>query len=371
MENILQQRSIDYKNFHESVRQGDLEATKAFIEKYPRDKLAFNAEKESAIKIALKSQQFGVYELLIANRFKLGLKENFKKIVDEITENLTGNDPASARRKLRKIHIKHVKSSILLHVHDLIAMSKLSHDTNDAHRRILNEKIMRAFEEVNEFNQIEPVLKLAATAENLEIIFDFQRASVDHMDPTQHDRTFGTTYSVSASILIGAKRLNDEIQRFFVYGTLSHELCHFAMMLTYGNNCKPYHADDEENKLKFTVIVIRCKEVQPSGSIIVEVFDYAPDKWHAEMIVRAVHILAACKNDADSSISYQNSYPFLFDYFNNKCLVDIKQKIAEIETKKEETAMEVCFGPEQFEVMEHTVKKRYRSRNKKTIGIVS
>jgi Zn-dependent peptidase ImmA (M78 family) len=73
------------------------------------------------------------------------------------------------------------------------------------------------------------ILKIAAHCNDLNIVFDFERASVDQLDPTKDKTVCGTIYPVFAFIYIGAKGLLDEVQRFEVFGTIAHELCHFVM----------------------------------------------------------------------------------------------------------------------------------------------
>lgn len=197
MQKIIE-RASDYRSFHESVRKGDVENVKNFIDKYPLDKQVFNCERESAVAIALRSEKFEVYETLIVNGFRLGLKEMFEKIMEELDAKQMGDETAYAKReKLRQIHNKHVKNSTLNHLHNFNAKSKLSHNTDEAYRRELHERIAKAFEELNECAGLELVLKIVSTADNLQIIFDFHRVSVDHMDPTKHDNVFGSTYPLS------------------------------------------------------------------------------------------------------------------------------------------------------------------------------
>lgn len=183
------QRLRDIDSFHEDITDGDLESVKSFIERYPTEKQVLNSRGQSAITIALMSKQLIIYDELIKNGFKLGADENFQDIIKRVYEH-----DRRSKRQLRKIHKKYVKNSTLTHLLVLFAVSKLIHTTNDENRRACSERVMKAFEEINEVKWVEETLKIASKFKTLMIVFDFHRDSVDYMDPTANEGTRGSVY---------------------------------------------------------------------------------------------------------------------------------------------------------------------------------
>jgi predicted SprT family Zn-dependent metalloprotease len=298
------------------IVEGNLTQVRNFIETFPRDKLVYDEGNNSVVAIALRAKQFDIYELLLSQKFKLGPHEKFEEIMKELdaTETFVGSAMIK-RRRLREIHLKFVKESTLKHLYDLNLKSKLSHSTVDGNRRKYHELIWKAYEELNELKLIQPILKVVSADVNLQIIFDFDRPSVDHMDPTKHEFTFGTTYPSISCIYIGAKALLHGNLRFITYGTLAHELCHLAIMIVFGNECKPYRVRDEEMKNEFEEIVKLYENQENSERIISDVFGYPPDVWHAELIVRVPHVMAFYKDDDDKLMECQEKCSELFDYY--------------------------------------------------------
>lgn len=201
--------------------------------------------------------------------------------------------------------------------------SYLSHNTPNKKRRQFQEAIVKSFEELNEIKEIEPLLKFVATSTELRIIFDFSCDSVDLVDPFAPEDASGVTYCTENCITIGARGLLDEQQRFSVYGTLVHELCHFAMNLLYGSDRKPYHIDDELKRSKYQEIVEICCGKRNYEQLIALAFDcYPTGKWHCELIVRVPHLLAFYKNQpAKLEEVRKNSANFLFFISKKFCQI--------------------------------------------------
>lgn len=365
----FEERAQDYRLFHQSICNGDLENVKSFIEKYQSQKIVFNAYGESALKIALKSVQLEVYEVLIANGFKLGKSEKFDKIINKVL----GNDDEGflIKEKLRKIHVKYVKNSTLNHLIELNVKSKLTHTSDDQSRRSHHERIVKTYEELNEIKWINPILKIVSMIESLRIVFDFHRDSVNYMDPTKNQETKGAMYPFSAIVFIGAIFLLHDQKRFSVYAVLAHELTHIAMLLVYDNECKPYRAHDKERRAKFKQIIQASRRHKKAEQIISTVFDCYPEKmWDVELIVCVPQILASYKEYPEKLRYCQTNFNELFEFYEKKILPELYAKIAELEAQQEEIAIEEAVSfMEQFAVYE--AKKKAQIKTRTTLIIIS
>lgn len=282
----LRQRLEDYKQFFQSIQQGAKENVGKFIEFYPKSKFVFNSHHESALTIALKSDQLDMYEYLIAKGFWMGEHEKFDKIVGELTSQISLSEAVGKKRRLREIHQKYVVEPSLKHLHILKSKSKLSHDTDDENKTIYEDLIAKAFESLSKILWVKPILKIAANSYKLQLIFDFNRVSVEVMDPTKNRNIYGTTSLKHSRIFVGAKNLRNDQKRFGVYGSLVHELCHFVMNMLYKNDCKPYREIEGLKIFEFNKVVATCKLNKEKEEIIMRAYNCPQSKWHAELIVR-------------------------------------------------------------------------------------
>lgn len=322
---------------HSCIQFGDLSEVKKILATHHRDKHFYNSNFESAAATALKYQKDEIYELLIANGISLGPHEDMVEIID--------GQPARKKRKIRDIHRIFLKNVSEKHLTTLISCSRISHDSSAGDRRELLDLITKAFEDLNESSLIKSILKVVSTVKHLTIAFDFNRESVEHMDPMKTKLVAGTTYTNDAYVYIGAKGLrNDEnfsaeenaAKRCDVLGTLIHELTHFAINLVYQNHCKPYFADDDVRQEEFSEIVRQSQTREGSEEVIKSVFNcYTPDKWHAELIVRVPHLIAFYRSDEEKFFEVSDAFTELFDFFNEIILRDFEPEYPLLEAKHE------------------------------------
>lgn len=332
-------RLKDLKLLHENIIQGNLGEVKEFIKKYPRDRKALSKNNESAVAVAVKSNRLEVYELLLVNGFRLGPHEELSEILCEMDE------PPSKKRKkeLFEIHKRCAIDSQQKHLLVLRSKCRLIHSTPESKGEEFYGIIMKVLEELNTIEEIEPLMKTAACFDGLIIIFDFNRNFVDEIDPTKHDGVLGTTYSEESVITIGAKGLLDAATENKVQGTLAHELCHFAVNLTFSNNCKPFAKDDEGNSLRFNKVVEDCEAEKLEEEIISRVFNCKSQIWIAELIARAPHLLARYKNNPEKLQELRQIFKSLFDFYNQFVLPQIIKKLPDIEAKfKVKEINEIC-----------------------------
>lgn len=315
----------DSELLHKAVCRGDLHQIKSFCDKFPLEKHFYNIKSESAVTTAILSKQFEAFDLLISCGVSLGAHEDLEEILKRFE---ASQRPSNESQKLREILRRHFKDPNLGHVTKLINSSKLSQNTLKENLREYLDKIVEAFRDLNEIKQIEPLLKVVASAEDLSIVFDFQRDSVDHMDPTKKNNIHGTAYWSEGYIYIGARGLLNLGTRCHVLGTLAHELCHQAMQLVYKNHCTPYRGCDLERRKHFERILAACEEFNETEPLIKEVYGLPSSHRHIELIVRVPHLLALY-NDLDRSdrlMECESNFSDLFQFYEEIILVDLKRE---------------------------------------------
>lgn len=318
---------VSEREFHENIKAGNLTDVEIFLANYPPNQFVY-VKNESAVAVAVKSNQIEIYEALIARGLSLGPHERLNDLLKALP--LVNRTPT--KKRLRDIHKSYVKDPNLKHLTKLISKSKLAHDTPEFERRAILKLISQAFEDLNENLWIEAILKVVGTSESLHFFFDVNRETVEHMDPTRKPNTEGVSYFETGELFIAAKGLLDDETRSTVLGTLAHELCHFAMKLVYDNNCIPYFKHEAPHQ-EFEDIVDICWRKPGVEPYVDCVFYYKQEFWHDELIVRVPHLLALYKNNPTKLDDVKKSFAKLFMFFETKTLVDLQQAFPKLEAK--------------------------------------
>ena len=302
------------------------------------DKDAFNTN-ESVVAAALKSKFFCGYELLIKNGFRLKPAEDFMDIIVDFDKTENG--------KLRDIHIECASKSHRDYLKVTYSKCKVAHTTSDENRTKFNRLKVKVFKKIAAIEWIKLLLQTVAFSDSLQIIFDFERDSVDHVDPTMTKNCLGLCFHHIGDILIGAKGLlsgkSDDLCH--VAGVLAHEICHYAMQLLYENNTNPYHEMDSANQTKFEKILRECEINKNSEDIIRLVFICDIELQHCELIVRVVQLMAkySSRKDRKRLAKIQRNFSELFNYFKEKVVNDLKLKLPKMEAKlKIKEINEIC-----------------------------
>lgn len=313
---------------HENIPEGNIEIIKSFLmeQELVEDERYLNEDEESAAAVAIKSGRFDVYELLVSFGIFLSKHENMRE--------LFANQPSTRKIEIREIHKKFFKAGNLKHLHSILSQCRLSHDESEENRKVYAEYITAAFEEINDIKSIEPILKVVSTSPDLRIVFDFNNDSVESLDPTKSSNVLGVVYPYDAFIFIGAKGLTEEKkQRREVLGTLSHELCHFAMHLLYNNKCKPF-AEDLEKEKKFENILQETWAHRNDEPIINMVYDYGSERQQAELIVRIPHLIALKGNNDNEIARLSKVYKELFQFYMKNTKVDLEREYPLMKSRK-------------------------------------
>ena len=185
------------------------------------------------------------------------------------------------------------------HIFSLISKTKTRAQlaNNEIHDNIRNLYII-----LNKIQQIELILKVIQYNTHLEIIFDFDTDSVNHIQSTSDQFVNGRMDTELDKIFIGAK-INDNDENN-LSGAIARELCRLAMQMLFKNHAKPYDKNDSESVEKFKKMNKGFNEQIKQGIIIDKdgiiklVYDnYKQDKWDAELIATVPHILAHYKEN--------------------------------------------------------------------------
>ncbi|KAG5670187.1 hypothetical protein PVAND_000467 [Polypedilum vanderplanki] len=308
--------------FHESLKTEEVADILNIIKNNHCLHHFYNTKNMSAPFVAILNGMFEMYELLITNNIFISSTENFSDAIKELNE--------EQKLVLRQIHERHAIGFEENHLRVICGSIFVGHDVPTAERteRLLIAK--QAFFFLNTIPMIRQILLLIASARCFKIIFDFNRDHIQFIDPTNDIGTKGAFY-LSRHIYIAAKRLLDNVEKFKAYGTIVHELCHFAMDLVYDNNCSPYESFDLQRKFQFFFIACDCHNLPKIEPIIDSVFScYSGDQQNAELIVRVPQMVVMYQNDPERLQILRAAFHKLFEYYENHVMDDIERKIPNI-----------------------------------------
>lgn len=310
-------------NLHDAVISKNVDKVVEIIGQNPQLRHFYNTNNQSAPTVALINKQTDMYKLLITHNIHFGSHEN----TDGIMENFEYGE----RRDLREFHNQHAKDLPEKHLNALMTCSVVAHDATDVNQK--PDLVMGAFKLLNEILLIRIILKIVAASKKLQMVFDFNRESVEVADPTVNSNTFGLFY-LTGRIYIGALCLLNNATRCETLGTMAHELCHYAMHLTFNNYAKPYRKDDKEAIAEFEEISQMCSENREENGFIKSVYDdYPEESHHAELIVRVPHILAFYSDEPEEIEKCQKTFKQLFYFYEHKVVSEMEKALPDIESK--------------------------------------
>jgi len=310
-------------NLHDAIISSNVDKIVEIITQNPQQRHFYNIKNESTPTVALINKQTDMYKLLITHNVHFGSHEN----TDGIMENFEYGE----RRDLREFHNQHAIDLPEKHLNALMTSSVVAHDATDVNQK--PDLVMGAFKLLNEILLIRIILKVVAASKRLQMVFDFNRESVEVADPTVNSNTFGLFY-LTGRIYIGALCLLNNATYCETLGTMAHELCHYAMHLTFNNNAKPYRKDDKEAKAEFQEISQMCSENREENGFIKSVYDeYPEESHHAELIVRVPHILAFYSDEPEEIEKCQKTFKPLFDFYEHKVVPEMEKALPDIESK--------------------------------------
>lgn len=318
----------------------------------------YNLNNESVAALALTKGKEKVYNFLLENKCSIGPHEDIKRIVNHFVE------PESKKIKL-STHVTEIHKQTLQTIPErymlvLAANSVIPNDDPFFDRR--TKYIKNAYDSLNEIPVTQQILRLIGVHTSLKIHFDFNRMSTEYMKLDTDNTTRGlcdTGDLKCVDIFVAAQQLSEDVNKFSVIGTLAHELCHFAMLLIFLNDCKPYGVADTINEPKFNKAfkqcqeicdkwrqhldeckefseskrlpseehLKRCEELRDFEEIVQAAFDYTEDLKPSELIVRVPHLIAHYHNDQVKLAKVRKVFKELFDYYDEVIVPKINETL--------------------------------------------
>ncbi|KAG5681808.1 hypothetical protein PVAND_011216 [Polypedilum vanderplanki] len=313
------------KKFHENIQSGNIEEVSQTLTKYPNLRYFYSPGNLSACAMAIGYRQFEIYELLICKNVYLSAWEE----IEELTSHLSKQE----RKELREIHFRNKKDIQESHIMNLMSKSSVGHDVFDIQDKL--DHVAKAFRILNNFLAIQILLKIAALLSDLQMIFDFNRESVEYLDPTSDRGTLGLFYG-NGRIYVGAKQLLDPKTEHEVFATIAHELCHFVLYNVFGSNAWPYDENDKETAEEFEVISQECKLKKSVDKIISLVYDcYPSDMFHAELIVRIPHFFAYYHNKPEIIEMLRIEFNSLFNFYEFNLISKLETQLIRLKSQLE------------------------------------
>ena len=278
------------QELHAAIQTNEIGNVKTFIDENPDARFAFSPSNTPALRAAFDQalilKDYKIYALLMYHRFTAhGDSEYHKDQVKLVKQEIT---------KAREFcYGKPVDS----HIFFIYSKTRLGFGYDKQMQRQHFERIKSFLDELNNIEDIVPVLKVIEHSYSLLIVFDFDSSNVSKIDLRSSESTMGICNLTSGRIFIGAKTSKSE-----VLGTLIHELTHYAMQILFNNRGNPFYASDTGNQKSFIEIVDEVKTFGTSNVPIVrKVFSggYTNEKHCAELIVRIPEMMAFYRNETD------------------------------------------------------------------------
>lgn len=309
--------------FLKSVKNNDETTVQNILDKYPNLRYFYSRDNVSAAFVALSKEKFNIYKIFLNKNVCVGPKEDIDKILTKFND--------QKREELRKIHLEYSREPPEKFLMILHSNTSVGHDTINVNEKLNHAK--SAIEYLCSISVIRLILQVVAASRDFKLIFDFNRDSVQFLDPTSSKQTRGSFFT-SRQIYIAAKFLLDPLRKQEAIGTLAHELCHYAMFLVYKNNCLPYFNGDLKMAKTFHGYLKYCYDNRKKEQIIGLVFNISKENQemrHAELIVRVPHLLALYHEDQNRLDQLRDLFLPLFSFFEFKVVEDMKVALPNIE----------------------------------------
>ncbi|XP_064464905.1 uncharacterized protein LOC135376237 [Ornithodoros turicata] len=182
-----------------------------------------------------------------------------------------------------------------------------------------NERLEKMFEHLSSDELNRNILKVAATAPHLQVLFDFNSESVQRTTGRSNKGEVGLTFCNKQRVFIGASTTEAE-----TCGTVIHELCHMALRLVYNNDCLPYFRGDTEREQQYRAILNDIKGRKHGLDDLIQLA--LSDDEEEELIVRIPHILAQYGCD-DRNRVLEREVPKLRKFFEEHVIPDMREYI--------------------------------------------
>ncbi|KAG5668086.1 hypothetical protein PVAND_016041 [Polypedilum vanderplanki] len=323
---------------HSAIENKNKETILKLLQENSKLLYFYSIENYSAVGIAAELEDKSIYCLLIKNGCSIGQFEDYRIILKYIQEDSSFESDLT-KGDMKDDYSFQVAPEEHLWYHD--HNSKAYFGTLPAERELNNQK-RELFRVINESKDGELILKITAYDGRIKTYLDFANDSVmflfRHIDKNSDlnfgPETTGTFFPKKFNIFIGAKKYDDS--KNTIAGILKHEHCHLALLLVFGNSCKPYRTEDEQNHNRFENVVEHCQNLLNQEIIIDWVFDkvfdgqkyiynYDPSVWHAELAVRVPQMITHYNDDEIKLKSRREIFDQLFKYHEEVIMPAMEQ----------------------------------------------
>ncbi|XP_070503128.1 uncharacterized protein [Chironomus tepperi] len=308
-------RKIDEFDWEKSKE--NLEKMLCIIQTYPNLDYWYDQSNTSAATKAIHCKKFRTYSFLLRHGLFIGPFEDIQTIKGMLNPpelDIIRNINAANAQKQPKDYL------LILQLNSFIWKNKKNEN-------VPADLIEMTFNILDQNEDIRPILQIVAEVKCFRIVFDFNHTSVEALDFTSGDKTCAVFHLRQSHIYIGAKDLLDETKKYETIATLSHELCHLAILLTYNNLCNPYAECDYIKMKLFDKICRECEVLKDKEYLVGLVYLYQADRRHAELIVRAPHMMIHYIKKPNIYSTLNEIYKSLFDFYKTSVLPDIKKTI--------------------------------------------
>jgi len=313
-----------------SILDENFDNINKIMSQHPNLRHFYSTKNISAPAFALMNGKYDIYEFLIANNIYIGPNEKMDEILKQVKNKGSEN--------VEQIHQKYLKNFKENHLMILTVNSFVGHDVPNADEKLSHvRKAFKYLDQVHPF--ISLILQTVAASKEFQIIFDFNRKSIQHLDPTA-DQEFRGMFYMSRQIYIAAGGLLNSNNVLDVYGTLIHELCHYAMLLVYNNFCRPYYESEVHAVNLYTKIAAICQAKVGGEELVKLAFSYLPEMQHAELVVRVPQLMVLFSKDKTKMEKCHQLYPDLFKYCDFCVSVDMQNHLPNIKSTAEEKVHE-------------------------------
>lgn len=316
---IIKEIISDKSKFHEALKH-DSNASRdqifEYLNKHPEHKFCYDVSNKTALTTALEAKQIKLFTLLISQGLTSGIDAELYYKALELNEG-KNNEIAEENKKY---FVKHY-DGVLLYI---LSKCQLRKTPDRISCFVIIRKMLEYLKSIPE---VEMLMMVAASSDDLEIVFDFSNRNVKDLFPRASVGTDGLS-AIDGYIYIAASDHEDSF--YSIAGVLAHELTHFVMLILYQNSYKPYRSDDTERRGQYAKILKKIYEIYEKekgiDTIISNVFIYYPmTMWKDELIVRVPQLLAHYKNEPKTLDAIRGTYcADLFLYYADYVNEDLK-----------------------------------------------
>ncbi|XP_070505091.1 uncharacterized protein [Chironomus tepperi] len=304
----LQMFSNKINEIHEAIKLSDIKNAKEVLYNL-KLRYYFNESNKSAAYAALENREFEIYKLLMMNNSTIGSHE------DLVTLNLD----EEAKVIIKFIHDRYKSALYEKCVLDVEKRIKCL-NILEIHRQKYQFEVRNSLNLLFDVESFRPILRIIAVSD-VDFILDFERDSVNYLDPSEGPGTRG--YFSNSSIFIACKNLLTDDQKNLFLATLIHEMTHFVVNFLYGNCCRPFHSSDAKRAKDFHEVYEACKRNSKNEKIIDAVYGYEEKLRYSELIVRPNHLIAHYLDNEEMRKECETNFPELFKFYRERIHPDM------------------------------------------------